>query len=735
MTPLPNLDDRRWLDLVEEGKALIPALSPAWTDHNASDPGITLLELFAFVAEMDVYQLNRVPDRHRLKFLSLVGRYPQPPRAARAVVEMKLASGAAPVTLPAGVEFEADGPDGAPLRFASLAGITVSPAVLAAKQVSAGGKLEVAAGSPCAAFGEEPKTGSALYLGLEVAEAAIFPISLRLWFELDGEKTSSAERERLEEDRRLQSELCGKLDRNPCGCTGEATDEPAVGPGRPRARLAWEYAVPAKGGLEWQALDVQDETHGLTFDGAVALTLPANSAQARLGAVDAQLRWVRVRLDAGCYDAPPRIVRVAVNAVETEQAIPFAEGWAIPAGTTPAGSAPAVGDSVGVCLRFNARREIEMLTFTDAEPRFRILGYQPPTAQAAGRLTLQAAWLGTADGGPHQRYQMPENPAVESKFALWTLEGDGWRAWQGQADFDRSTRRDRHYTLDAQTGEILLGNGEKGVAPPDGALVFASFHFTAGPAGNVKEDAIIRISASATNRVLLGDVPVVAAALSRTRNALPAAGGANAETLSHALGLAVEDREAPHRAVTLADFEALALSVPGTNLARAIAKANYAPGFDCWKAPGFVTVTIVPNGPGKRPGPSGALLAAVRSYLDRRRLIGTRVEVVGPNYVEAVVQVKVKAFPGKSHSALAKEISDRLDRFLNPLTGGPEGGGWPLGRSVYPAETLQVIDETPGVDYAFGLLLARNGCPASCGALHLPPNGLPAAGAHRIEVS
>jgi predicted phage baseplate assembly protein len=199
--------------------------------------------------------------------------------------------------------------------------------------------------------------------------------------------------------------------------------------------------------------------------------------------------------------------------------------------------------------------------------------------------------------------------------------------------------------------------------------------------------------------------------------------------------LAVEDREAPHRAVTIQDFEALALSVPGTNLARAVAKANYAPGFDCWKAPGFVTVTIVPNSPGKRPRPSGALLAAVRSYLDRRRLIGTRVEVVGPNYVEVVVQAKVKAFPGKSHTALAKEISDRLDRFLNPLTGGPEGGGWPLGRSVYPAETLQVIDETPGVDYAFGLLLARNGCPASCGALHLPPNGLPAAGAHWIEVS
>lgn len=58
--PLPNLDDRRWAELVEQGRALIPLYSPEWTDHNASDPGITLMELLAFIAEMDVYRLNRI---------------------------------------------------------------------------------------------------------------------------------------------------------------------------------------------------------------------------------------------------------------------------------------------------------------------------------------------------------------------------------------------------------------------------------------------------------------------------------------------------------------------------------------------------------------------------------------------------------------------------------------------------------------------------------------------------
>ena len=79
--PLPNLDDRRWADLVEEGRALIPLYAPGWTDHNIHDPGIMLMELLAWVAEMDIYWLNRIPDRHKRRFLALAGIQPQPPPA------------------------------------------------------------------------------------------------------------------------------------------------------------------------------------------------------------------------------------------------------------------------------------------------------------------------------------------------------------------------------------------------------------------------------------------------------------------------------------------------------------------------------------------------------------------------------------------------------------------------------------------------------------------------------
>jgi hypothetical protein len=69
---LPNLDDRTYSDLVEEARSLIPTYAPEWTNHNASDPGITLVELFAYLSEMLIYRLNRVTSANVLSFLKLL---------------------------------------------------------------------------------------------------------------------------------------------------------------------------------------------------------------------------------------------------------------------------------------------------------------------------------------------------------------------------------------------------------------------------------------------------------------------------------------------------------------------------------------------------------------------------------------------------------------------------------------------------------------------------------------
>src|SRR5262249_23040304 len=73
---LPNLDDRRYADLVDEALAMIPANAPEWTNHNPSDPGITLIELFAFITEMLLFRLNRVTPENVLSFLRLLNGKP-----------------------------------------------------------------------------------------------------------------------------------------------------------------------------------------------------------------------------------------------------------------------------------------------------------------------------------------------------------------------------------------------------------------------------------------------------------------------------------------------------------------------------------------------------------------------------------------------------------------------------------------------------------------------------------
>ncbi|MDN3354886.1 hypothetical protein [Actinomadura sp. DC4] len=75
--PIRSLDDKSFDDLTAEGHAFIPRVFPAWTDHNESDPGVTLMELFAFLVESLVYQADRVTDRTLVNLARLAGVEPR----------------------------------------------------------------------------------------------------------------------------------------------------------------------------------------------------------------------------------------------------------------------------------------------------------------------------------------------------------------------------------------------------------------------------------------------------------------------------------------------------------------------------------------------------------------------------------------------------------------------------------------------------------------------------------
>ena len=103
--PAPNLDDRTFQDIVDEAKRLIPRYTPEWTNHNLSDPGVALIELFAWMSEMVLFRVNQVPDRLFVHFLNLVGIEPFPPSVARADVTFWLSAAQdATITVPAGMQ-------------------------------------------------------------------------------------------------------------------------------------------------------------------------------------------------------------------------------------------------------------------------------------------------------------------------------------------------------------------------------------------------------------------------------------------------------------------------------------------------------------------------------------------------------------------------------------------------------------------------------------------------------
>src|SRR5262245_54352563 len=123
--PLPNpiLDDRSYQQLRDELVRRIPVYTEEWTDHNASDPGITLIELFAFLGENLLFRFNQIPDATKLAFLKLLRIPLRPAIAASSMVTLKSTEPTgARVLVPIGTEMRAGS-----VPFASLTEVSAWP--------------------------------------------------------------------------------------------------------------------------------------------------------------------------------------------------------------------------------------------------------------------------------------------------------------------------------------------------------------------------------------------------------------------------------------------------------------------------------------------------------------------------------------------------------------------------------------------------------------------------------
>lgn len=132
--PVTNLDDRSFQDIVDEAKRLIPKYCPEWTNHNLSDPGVALIELFAWMTEMTLFRLNQVPDVFYTHMLNLLGFEPFPATAARADLTFWLSSAIdSTAVVPVGTRVSTVGEYGATRVFTTLEDLSITaPTTIAA---------------------------------------------------------------------------------------------------------------------------------------------------------------------------------------------------------------------------------------------------------------------------------------------------------------------------------------------------------------------------------------------------------------------------------------------------------------------------------------------------------------------------------------------------------------------------------------------------------------------------
>ncbi|WP_243075109.1 putative baseplate assembly protein [Microbacterium sp. SS28] len=267
MLPAPNLDDRRFQDLVDDAKRLIAARCPEWSDHNVSDPGVTLIEAFAFMVDELHYRLNRVPDRLYITFLDLLGVTLHPPAPARADILFRLsAPRPEPVVVPAEAEVGTQRIEGEPpLVFATLEELVIPPRTLT--HIGRGEPVDVRVvhaenalpgEGTLEAFGAEPAPGDALLFGLDDAAPRCL--------------------------------VALALDCSVRGVGVDPTDPP------------WQWQ--AWTGRSWKPCRVvSDGTGGLNKDGEVEVLLPREHVVSVVGGVRAG--WIRCVVTEPAHDRQP----------------------------------------------------------------------------------------------------------------------------------------------------------------------------------------------------------------------------------------------------------------------------------------------------------------------------------------------------------------------------------------------------------------------------------------------
>lgn len=748
MLPRLPLDDRTYAEIVQQSRRLIPKRVPEWTDENAHDPGITFIELFAWLTEMQRYYISRVPDNNRRKFLDLLGISPADARSAKTVV--RFSNVMEPVTLPRGTKLLAEDQ-----MFETEQSISLVPLVLdrivsrterEANDVTASNDH---ANVAFYAFGKEAKAASKLYLSFdrELMQGEKVTINVKL---LEAGKQNGEEAEQ---------EI--KMDRSSI---------------LPSARLSWKaYCFDeATQSAGWMPVEmIEDETLHLTLSGKVTFRTTAPMRTVTVHPASEYARyWLCCTVEEAGYEMPPRIRDLMLHTVVAVQRETLCEAIDLsfmgkPNEAIHIDTYLAVYGQIRIQVREadgSWRYWEEQSTFHD-QPDY----IQPPAVYTIKRhagldkVTIQFSdgtagavpppgqsvrviasvpefnlqrLVGRSNGLPSQTFEVynlscKKRDAFKLQVGFTQANGSWkWEDWQRVDAFDRSRPEDRHYIYDPAKRLIYFGNGEQGAIPEaciEANICLIACELGGGERGNAKPHLIAEwVNEKQKALHITVDNPGYAA------------GGAEAETLPQTLQRAQAELKHTFRAVTNEDYDTIVRATPGAAVARVHTIPLFRPGLADYPretAPGQVSVVVVPYSLSETPKPSPGFLQTVKRHIDTRRLVTTEVHVIPPVYIKVTVNAVVVVEPQFVDEG--QRLTELLKRLLRPLDGEHDIKGWTFGRAVYKGDIYSALSSGSGVIYVQDLWLDAEGphvTKSVGGDLILPPHGLVFSGQHEIEL-
>lgn len=668
----PVLDDRTFDQLRNELVNRIPVFNPEWTDYNRSDPAITILELFAYLGEGLQFRFNQIPEATQLAFLKLLNIPLEPAQPATALLRCttKLAQGAA---LYMGDQAKAgktiftleNEAQVWPLDCVTLArqpdvmpDETTEPELFAAVQ----GTLDAVAET------QPDLDNIATYRTVLLeADGSSPPVNFEdtvdgcLWIAVLKDPALNLE------------PASGKAIRLNLGFSPTSVfpslDEVSACPGINGLRgpaLEWRASAPSlnpDGSPRYIPLRVAaDSTAGFTEQGVVRLDLPTQLSDIGLPPVAPEL--------AGTGEFPP-----VLDDKRADQVWFWIRVWR--------SDNSRIGSVSLLCL--NA---VECINAVTASPEI----------------------IGSGSGQPNQTFQLANSPVLLDPLhpvKLQVEEAGTWTDWQQQDDLDASTADDRHFTVDAEAGYIHFGER----FPQIGERVrVLSYRYGGGIAGNVPKEAIAKLGDTVPG--MSPAAPMVRADSSNVKclNPLPAAGGADSESIEQGLERIPGDLRRRNRAVTRDDFSELAMMTPGVEIGRAECLPLFHAPSRISPRPGVVSVVVWPARDAVHPNaplPDSYQLKQVCQWLDSKRLITTELYVIPPTYRRIAISLAVKVHDGYGLDAVRDWVELVIRQYLAPLPPyGPDGKGWPLGRRILDRELEGVAMQVEGVEYVDSLRLA-----------------------------